>query len=177
MTVRVTSILIAGSGLLLGVWSVATFSKFGQFSMAAHKIFDADPYADMSVGSLQIDFLTGAVLSMILACVLLVLTSGVYWSSNRVRIVSRIVSLAALPFLWVFYIQNTSHMSAVGTGPPYPRARAEMAKVNELTSWRFSGWYHGITLGIGITVAIFLVAGAALLKPPSPAGSTDPRIK
>ena len=88
MTVRVTSILMAGSGLLLGVWSVATFSKFGQFSMAAHKIFDADPYADMSVGSLQIDFLTGAVLSMILACVLLVLTSGVYWSSNRVRIVS-----------------------------------------------------------------------------------------
>jgi hypothetical protein len=130
MNVRVASILMAGSGLLLGIWAVATFSRFGQFSVAAHKIFDADPYADMSVGSLELDFLAGAVLSMILACILLVLTGGLYRSSNRARIVSRIVSLAALPFLWVFYIQNTSHMSAIGTGPPYPRARAEMAKVN-----------------------------------------------
>src|SRR6266481_5818155 len=39
-------------------------------------------------------------------------------SHGHGQIVSRIVSLAALPFLWVFYIQNTSHMSAVGTGPP-----------------------------------------------------------
>jgi hypothetical protein len=168
MTVRVASILLAGSGLLLGVWAVATFWKFGQFSAAAHKIFDADPDADMSVGSLQVGFLTGAVLSMIVACTLLVLARGVYRSLNRARMLSRIVSLAALPFLWLTYIRNgTSYITAINTGPGDTVARAEMAKVNELTPWRFSGWYHSITLGFGIAVAIFLVVGVALLRSPS----------
>jgi hypothetical protein len=42
-----------------------------------------------------------------------------------------------------------------------------MAKVNELTPWRFSGWYHGMTFGFGIAVAVLLVVGAAILCLPS----------
>jgi hypothetical protein len=84
--VSVASFLIACSGAMLGAWAVATFSRFGQFSWAAEKIFDADPDADTSVTKLRLVFFAGAALSMIFACALLGLAFFVYHKHNWARI-------------------------------------------------------------------------------------------
>lgn len=167
LPVRVTSLLMIGSALLLGIWAVATLVKYGEFSSAAAEIFNADVTADMSWGFVTLAYQAGAVASLVLAGVLSALMIGLLRSHNRARIGFWITCLAALPLLWMFYIKNTTYISAVGTGPTEPVARMEMARVNELTPWRFSGWYHDMTLGVGVAVAIFLVAGAALLVSPA----------
>jgi hypothetical protein len=113
-----------------------TWWKTGAFTKAAETIFDADPNADISVGWLQIVFFAGGLLSIVFACF--------HWAA----------CLAAMPFLGFTYIDNgKSYINAIGTGPDDTTARLEMTKVDALTPWRFSGWYHGITLGFGSAAA------------------------
>jgi hypothetical protein len=157
------------SGIMLGVWGIITWWKTGAFTKAVETIFDADPHADISVGWLQMVFFAGGLLSIVIACFLLGLTAAIHRPQNSARILTWLVCLAAIPFLWLTYLDNgKSYINAIGTGPDDATARLEMSKVDALTPWRFSGWYHGITIGFGSAVAIFLICAAILLAiPPS----------
>ena len=41
-----------------------------------------------------------------------------------------------------------------------------MNMVNDLTPWRFTGWYHSVTVGFGIASMFFVVSAAILLAVP-----------
>ena len=101
-------------------------------------------------------------LAIALGYLFLVLTF-IYHAEGWARILLWLVSAAALPFVWRTLVKNgATYLRADGTGPALETTRAEMKEVNGLTPWRFSGWYHSVTVGFGIAL-MFLVASAAIL--------------
>ena len=132
-------------------------------------MFNPDPHADTSVGWLEFKFFLGAAFSIALACMYLSLAAFVYqdraWAA---RLLVWLVSYAALPFTWLAYVRNgVSYIHAQGTGPDFATTIEEMNRVNDLTPWRFSGWYHNITIGFGIALTIFIIGAVILLAVPS----------
>lgn len=167
LTVSVACLLILGSGVMLLLWGVVTLSRQRAFNAAVRSVFDADVSADTSVGWLTAAFFVGAVFSLALACILLWLVIFVYQAEGVARIVLWLVSPATLWFAWRTLVNNgASYLHADGTGPDLETARAEMNMVNDLTPWRFTGWYHSVTVGSGIASMFFVVSAAILLAVP-----------
>jgi hypothetical protein len=168
LTVTVACGLILVSGVLLLLWGLATLSRRRSFNAAVKAVFDLDSNADTSVGWLEILFLFSAVFSMALGCVYLSLLILVYHGSTWARILVWLVSAAALWFTWHAHVRNgASYLHAQGTGPDLDVTIAEMRQVNDLTPWRFSGWYHHITIGFGVALTAFIPSVAILLILPS----------
>jgi hypothetical protein len=167
LTVTAACWLILGSGVLLLCWGLATLSRRPSFNAAVETVFRPDPHADTSVGWLEFKFLLGAAFSMALACAYLSLVAFVYHGSTWARLLVWLVSAAALRFTWLAHVRNgVSYLHAQGTGPDLDVTIEEMHRVNELTPWRFSGWYHNLTVGSGFALTIFIIAGAILLAIP-----------
>jgi hypothetical protein len=103
----------------------------------------------------------------VLGCILLWLVIFVYQAAGVARIILWLVSPATLWFAWRTLVNNgASYLHADGTGPDDETARAEMNMVNDLTPWRFSGWYCSVTVGFGIASMFFVVSAAILLAVP-----------
>lgn len=162
LTLSVAHLLVLGSGVMLLVWGVVTLSRQRAFNKAVAAVFGPDSSADTSIGWLEFKFSLGALLAIALGYLFLVLTF-IYHAEGWARILLWLVSAAALPLVWRTLVKNgASYLHADGTRQALETTRAEMKKVNELTPWRFSGWYHSVTVGFGIAL-MFLVASAAIL--------------
>jgi hypothetical protein len=167
LTLSAACVLLLGSGVMLLLWGVVTLSRRRAFNAAVRVVFDADSSADTSVGWLTGAFLVGAVFSIVLGCILLWLVIFVYQAAGVARIILWLVSPATLWFAWRTLVNNgASYLHADGTGPDDETARAEMNMVNDLTPWRFSGWYCSVTVGFGIASMFFVVSAAILLAVP-----------
>lgn len=164
LTVTVACCLILASGLLLLLWGLATLSRRRSFNSAVATVFRPDSNADTSEGWLVILFLFSAVFSLALACAYLSLLVFVYHGSIWARVLVWLISAAALWFTWHAHLRNgVSYLHAQGTGPDLDVTIAEMRQVNDLTPWRFSGWYHTITIGFGVALAALIPSAAILL--------------
>jgi len=131
-------------------------------------VFRPDPHADTSVGWLEFKFLLGAALSIALACMYLSVVAFVYQDRTWARILVWLVSVVAVPFTWKAHVRNgVSYLHAQRTGPDLESTIEEMKRVNELTPWRFSGWYHAMTRGSGIALLTAIIGAAILLGVPS----------
>lgn len=163
LTVTVACGLIGASGVLLLAWGLATLYRRRSFNTAVKAVFDLDVNADTSVAWLEIKFLFSIVCSMALGCAYLSLLVFVYHGSLWAKIGVWLISAAALWFTWKTHVRNgVSYLHAQDTGPDSDVTIAEMRQVNALTPWRFSGWYHNLTIGSGYALMI-LISGTAIL--------------
>ncbi len=168
LTVSMALALILGCGAMLAVWGLATLSWQRSFTRALRAVFGTWANADMTVGWLSFLFFAGAAVSIGLACVFLFLDYHLYHASNWARILIWPLSAACVPFARVTLFGNGErYLDARGTGPGDRQALDGMRKVGELTPWRFSGWYHGITIGFGTALMICPVTAAVLLAVPA----------
>jgi hypothetical protein len=168
LTVSIALLLNAGCGAMLALWGVATLLRQRSFTRALMAVFGVNPNADTTVGWLSFLFFAGAAASLGLACALLFLGYHMSHAANWARILSWPLSAACLPFAWVTYVGNGEpYIDARGTGPGDSEALDGMRQVGELTPWRFSGWYHAITIGFGVALILCLVAAAVLLAAPA----------
>ncbi|MBO0835060.1 MAG: hypothetical protein J2P28_06005 [Actinobacteria bacterium] len=156
--------LLFASGAMLLIWAISTWAKRHDFDSAVSLIFNAEPDADTTVKWLQFLYATAAALSIALAFALVVAAALISRGSSTARVGAWITGVLTLPVLWFVFIRNgRDYLSAVGTGPSDPVARAEMARVNQLTPWRFAGWYHVMTATVGVAVACSIIAALILL--------------
>jgi hypothetical protein len=171
LTVSVALALIFGCGVMLASWGLATLAWQRSFTRALRAVFDAYVNADTTVGWLSIVFFASGAVSVGLGCAFLVLGDHASHGSGLARILIWPLSAASALFAWVTYVGNGErYLHARGTGPGDQEALEGMRKVGELAPWRFSGWYHRITIGFGIALMIFPVAAAVLLAVPASGG-------
>jgi hypothetical protein len=167
-TVSAACWLILAVAVMMGAWAFVTWSRMGPFDTAVHAVFDPDPEADTTVGYLELVFVTGPILSFAFALAFLILANGDSRARNWARVCTWIVSVLAFPLALVTYVNNgRTYILDIDTGPNDTVARQLMAKLNALTPWRFSGWYHTMTVGLGVVIAGCLVAVVVLLATPT----------
>jgi hypothetical protein len=166
--VKISCILLSASAAMLVVWIVSTWSKQSQFDRAVEFIFNAVQDADTTVAWLQFLYFVGVALSIVFAGMFVLAAIFIYHGSNWARVLAWIVGPLSLPFTWLTLIRNgVDYLNALGTGPSDAAAREEMAKVNQLTPWRFTGWYHMMTVTFGIAIACSILAALVMLSLPS----------
>jgi hypothetical protein len=163
--VRAACGLLLGAGVLLAVWAFVTFSRDGPFDTAVEAVFVHDPHADISVGWVELTYLAGPGLSLLFGlayagAAAVLLRRFHAW----VAIVTVLMSIPVIALVVLAYLLNgRPYINAIGTGPDDATAIKEMGQVDRLTSWRFSGWYHALTLGCGLTAMAFIICAAVLL--------------
>lgn len=160
--------LLFASGAMLLIWGISTWLRRHDFNGAVTFIFRPVQDADTTVNWLEFLYAVAASLSIVLAIVLIVAAVSIFRGSGKPRVGAWITGVLSLPVLWFVFIRNgTDYLSAVGTGPSDPVARAGMARVNQLTPWRFAGWYHVMTITVGIAAACSIIAALVMLTLPS----------
>lgn len=156
--------LIFVIAVLMAVWGVMTWSRRGGFDAAVHKVFVPNPDADITVGYLEFAYIAGAVMSFAFAACFLLIGAYVSIARNWARILMITGSCIALPYVLATYVFNAaSYLKDIDTGPTDAVARAELIQLNSLTPWRFSGWYHGLTVSFGIAICIGVIGIIVLL--------------
>ena len=157
--------LLLGASVLLVCWAFVTWSRRGAFDTAVHAVFMPDPHADISVGWVELAYIAGPVLSLLFGVAfatfaILMLCRSYGW----VPVVTLLVSVPVLVLISLtYFLDGRPYISAIGTGPDWSTAISETRRVDQLTRWRFSGWYHAMTLGFGIAIGAFILGAAVLL--------------
>lgn len=161
----ISSALLFVVCVMLCVWAVVTFVRRGEFDAAARSVFTHDPHADVTVFWLRFTYIAGPVFSAVLGIVyavlgLLLLCRSYEW----VPVVAVLLSVpAAAIALFAYVLSGRWYISAINTGPDKSAAIREMAMVDRLTRWRFTGWYHFMSVGFGVTILICLASAVAVL--------------
>lgn len=169
--VRVSCILLFASAVMFVTWAIATWSKHGEFDRAVERIFNAVnavQYTETTVGWLQFLYAAGAALSIVFGVLLIIAGVFIYRGSGWARVLAWIAGALSLPVIWLTFIRNgADYLNGLGTGLSDAVGRAEMATVNQLTPWRFAGWYHVMTMTFGIAIACSIIGLLTLLSLPS----------
>src|SRR5258708_18625893 len=163
--VRAACGLLLGAGVLLVAWAFVTLSGVGPFDTAVEAVFMPDPHADISVGWVELMYLAGPVLSLLFGLAYAGAAAVLLRRFHaRVAVITVLMSIPAIALVVLAYLLNgRPFISAIGTGPDEATAIEEMGRVDRLTSWRFSGWYHALTLSCGLAAMAFIICAAVLL--------------
>jgi hypothetical protein len=160
-TVYVAGLLVLAVSALMVVWGGWTLSRAGDFGAAAYRFSASHPDVDLGPGYFELAFVLGAVINLLFALAFLLSgfldLRGVLGS----RVITWIVSSVALPFVYTAYEDYGSPYMFRGS------ASSAAAPMRTLTPWRFSGWYHGMTVGFGILIIVGLVLAGLLLALPA----------
>ena len=160
--------LLVTSAILLA-WAFVTLLHLGSFEATEHSVFSHDPSADTTVMVVKLEYLAGPFCSVVsgLACAVLavlLLRRAYRWVTIAAVLGSApIIVLAVLAYV----LGGRPYISAIGTGPGESAAIGEMSQVDRLTQWRFSGWYHLMSVGLGVAIIVLLAVTVTLLVRPA----------
>jgi hypothetical protein len=157
-TVLVAGGLIFAVSALMVVWGACTLSRAGEFGAAAYRFSASHQDVDIAPGFFELAFVMGAVISLVFGLMFLLL--GLLNGRRGSRVVTWLVSCAALPFVYATY-------NDYGASYMFPGTASSAAPMRILTPWRFAGWYHRMTVGFGILIIAGLVAVIVLLALPA----------
>jgi hypothetical protein len=161
-TVLAACWLLCTECVLMVVWGACTLSRAGEFAAAVDRFGATHSDVDLP-GIISVAFVAGAIASIVLG-VIFALTGLLGLRGARgTRPVTWLTAGAALPFVYATYQR---------LGEPYmfPGDMRQMcqAPMRALTPWRFSGWYHAVTVGLGdVIVACLLLVSVLLVLPAS----------
>jgi hypothetical protein len=150
---------------MLAVWAIASWLQQGKFDAALRNVFDRDPHADVTVFWAGLTYIAGPFFSLVFASAyaflgILLLRRPYEWVPVIAVLLSVPVAAVAV-FTYIF--SGRWYISAIGTGPDKSAAIREMGVVDHLTQWRFTGWYHSMSVGFGLAIISCLAGAAALL--------------
>lgn len=161
----VSSVLLLGACLMLEGWAVATWLQRGAFDAAVRRVFERDPHADVTVFWVGLMYIAGPFLSFVFGAAYAVL--GILLLRRSYEWVPVVAVLMGIPVaalaVFAYILSGRWYISPIGTGPDKSAAIREMGIVDHLTQWRFTGWYHVMSVGFGIAIIICLASAVALL--------------
>jgi hypothetical protein len=165
--VGVAGSLMVAVGVVVSSWAALAWMHNGSFDSAANAVFGppkfAFPDADFTLAELEVGYVIGPILGTLFGAWMLVLgvrkmqgRGGRFWSLSA--------STLALIFASATLLANGQWYIRTGnTGASDARTAAAVRHMDALTPWRFSGWYHSVTVGTGWLAAVALVSVIALL--------------
>lgn len=168
LTFRASAAGLLATSALLCAWALVTLLRLGSFGTAARSVFSQDPRSDTTVTVVKLEYLAGPFFSVVfgLACAVLavlLLRRARRWVPIAAVLCS--IPIAVLAIL-AYALAGRPFISAIGTGPGKGAAIREMNQVDHLTQWRFSGWYHLMSVGLGVAIIMLLAVVVTLLVRP-----------
>ncbi len=145
------------------VWGAYTLSRAGEFGAAAYRFSGSHPDVDLAPGLFELAFVGGAIVSMLFAFTFTLLGYFDLRGVQAARVMTWLISCAGLAFVYVTY-QETAEPYMF----PGDMRTSSLIPMRHLTPWRYSGWYHAITVGFGyVSLASLLLAMVLLALPGS----------
>jgi hypothetical protein len=159
-TVVASGLLFAVSAMMV-VWAACTLSRAGEFGTAAYAFSATHQDVDLAPGLFEVAFVGGAVVSILFAIILLFIGFFDLGGTRPSRVLTGLASCAALPFTYLTYQK---------LGEPYmfpgDMRESSQAPMRILAPWRYSGWYHALTVGFGDAIVGCLVLAIILIALP-----------
>jgi hypothetical protein len=158
----ITCGLMLAVSAMMAVWGAYTLSRVGDFGAAADRFSASHQDVDLAPGYFELAFVAGAVISIVFAVIFLLLGIFDQYHRRSSRLLTWWATGSALPFVYLTYLRY-------GEPYMYPGDTREMAadSMNRLTPWRFSAWYHLMTVGFGALILACLVAAIVSLVLPA----------
>ena len=146
---------------MMAVWGASTLARADDFRAAADRFTANHPDFDVT-GWFPVAFVTAAVVSLVFAVAFAALALLILRGVSMSQVVTVLADCAALPFVYLAY-------EDYGTPYLFPGTMSGAAgPMRALTPWRYTGWYHDLTAGLGVLIMTGLVLVIALLVLPSP---------
>lgn len=166
--VAVASAMLFTASAMMAAWGAATLGRAGEFGAAAYRFSASHPDIDIAPGYFEIAFWLAAITSLLAALGFSALGFGVVRGAATARVMSWIAGGAALPCVYLTYQDHGDPYLFPGT------ASSAAGPMKALTPWRFSGWYHDLTTGLGILTMAGLTTAIVLLALPASASYFRP---
>jgi len=152
----VASGLLFGTSVMMAVWGASTLSRADEFGAATDHFSASHPDFDVT-GWYPFAFEVAAVVSLVFAAGFSALGLLTLRGVAKSRALTVLAACAALPFVYLTY-------QDYGTPYLFPGDQSGAAgPMRALTPWRYAGWYHDLTIGLGVLVMTALVLVIALL--------------
>ena len=158
--VAVASGLLFAISVMMAVWGASTLARADDFRAATDHFTASHPDFDVT-GWFPFAFVTAAVVSVVFAVAFSALGLFILRGVPMSQVVTVLVGCAALPFVYLAY-------EDYGTPYLFPGTLSGAAgPMRALTPWRYTGWYHNLTIGLGALIMTGLVLVIALLVLPA----------
>lgn len=158
--VAVASGLLFAISAMMAILGVSTLTRAHYFRAATDRFTASYPNFDVT-GRFPFAFVTAAVVSLVFAVAFSALGLLIRRAVPRSQVVTVLVGFAAFPFVYLGY-------EDYGTPYLFPGTSSGAAgPMRALAPWRYTGWYHDLTIGLGILIMTGLVLVIALLVIPS----------
>jgi hypothetical protein len=152
--------LLFAISVMMAIWGASTLARADDFRAATDRFTASYPDFDVT-GWFPFAFVTAAIVSLVFAVAFSALGMLILRAVPMSQVVTVLVSCAAVPFVYLTY-------QDYGVLYLFPGTLSDAAgPMRALTPWRYTGWYHDLTIGLGIVTMTGLVLVVALLVIPS----------